>query len=58
MTMYDDDKLKHITIECADCGKYCGVYFRENPRFFKELFFCTLKCQSEHKKKNKKKNVT
>ena len=57
MTMYNDDKLKHITLECAECEKYCGVYFRENPTFFKELFFCSLKCREDNRKKKAKKKV-
>ncbi len=54
MTMYEDDKLKYITLECAECGKYGGLYFREKPTFFKELFFCSLKCHEDHIKKKVK----
>ena len=57
MTMYDDDMMKYTSLECAECGKFCGVYFRENPTFFHDLFFCTLKCQWDHQVKKKKKNV-
>lgn len=54
MTMYDDDKLKYTTLECAECEKYCGLYFRENPTFFHDLFFCSLKCRADHLKKKVK----
>jgi len=54
MTMYEDDKVKYITLECAECEKYCGIYFRENPTFFKDLFFCSLKCREDHLKKKVK----
>lgn len=57
MTMYEDDKLKYITLECAECEKYCGLYFRENPTFFYDLFFCSLKCRQDHLKKKAKKKV-
>lgn len=56
MTMYDgkdEDKLTYKTIECAECEKYCGLYFRKNPTFFDELFFCTLLCRQKHLDKKK-----
>ena len=57
MAMYPDDKegiINYITLECAQCKKFCGVYFGTGTSFFKELFFCSLKCEADHKKEKKK----
>lgn len=60
MAMYEDDsksteeeRLKYKTIVCAECGKLAGLYFRKNPTFFDELFFCTLLCHQKHLDKRK-----
>ncbi len=59
MAMYDEktdpDKPKYKTLECFECEKYCGLYFRPNPTFFDKLFFCSLACYQKNLDKNKKK---
>jgi len=68
MTMYDDEKeekitfktpleekLTYKTLECKECQKFCGLYFRNNPTFFDALFFCCLACHQKHLDKKKKK---
>lgn len=59
MAIYEDetpsDRLIYKSIQCHECEKFCGIYFRKNPTFFDELFFCTLACYQKHlEKKNKK----
>ena len=66
MAMYPEDnidkdkvvkKKKYFELDCYECGKYCGLYFRENPTFFIELFFCSIKCHEDHLEKKGKKSV-
>ena len=58
MSLYPDDSKeennKYVELHCYECGKYCGLYFRDKPTFFKELFFCTFKCQQDHLDKKEK----
>jgi len=44
----EENIWKRTELNCYECGKFCGVYFRENPIFFFELFFCSLKCRQDH----------
>lgn len=56
MAMYPEDDSekktekdwKRIELKCFECKKFCGYYFRENPTFFEELFFCSIKCRQDN----------
>jgi len=57
MAMYDDENSeKFITLECPNCGKYCGLFYGIELDFlkFKNSFFCSINCHDKSKPKKEK----